>query len=213
MGIEPTWDSYEPHTDFEDQGHHQEPVTSNTQTGQPQAYQTGRASSRVAWLHADMFTVDVHSLLWGSVRTDFHLGCGLRSTPRFEKRCHPGKMAFLALGARLEETTIVSAWSAPPGGGCKYAEIRGELRVGGVDCGYNCVKFAVIANRQGSGARRSDAGLEASGESPLWRALMTHGVASGVGSPWINLRRFRWQAHLPCWLLHSWAQLFCREWK
>ena len=29
MGIEPTWDSYEPHTDFEDQGHHQEPVTSN----------------------------------------------------------------------------------------------------------------------------------------------------------------------------------------
>ena len=28
MGIEPTWDSYEPHTDFEDQGHHQEPVTS-----------------------------------------------------------------------------------------------------------------------------------------------------------------------------------------
>ncbi len=28
MGIEPTRDSYEPHTDFEDQGHHQEPVTS-----------------------------------------------------------------------------------------------------------------------------------------------------------------------------------------
>ena len=28
MGIEPTWDSYEPHTDFEDQGHRQEPVTS-----------------------------------------------------------------------------------------------------------------------------------------------------------------------------------------
>ena len=28
MGIEPTWDSYEPHTGFEDQGHHQEPVTS-----------------------------------------------------------------------------------------------------------------------------------------------------------------------------------------
>jgi hypothetical protein len=28
MGIEPTWDPYEPHTDFEDQGRHQEPITS-----------------------------------------------------------------------------------------------------------------------------------------------------------------------------------------
>ena len=28
MGIEPTWDPYGPHTDFEDQGHHQAPVTS-----------------------------------------------------------------------------------------------------------------------------------------------------------------------------------------
>jgi hypothetical protein len=28
MGIEPTRDSCEPHTGFEDQGHHQEPVTS-----------------------------------------------------------------------------------------------------------------------------------------------------------------------------------------
>ena len=28
MGIEPTRSSYEPHTGFEDQGHHQAPVTS-----------------------------------------------------------------------------------------------------------------------------------------------------------------------------------------
>jgi hypothetical protein len=28
MGIEPTRDSFEPHTGFEDQGHHQAPVTS-----------------------------------------------------------------------------------------------------------------------------------------------------------------------------------------
>ena len=28
MGIEPTWDPYEPHTDFEDQGRHQAPITS-----------------------------------------------------------------------------------------------------------------------------------------------------------------------------------------
>ena len=28
MGIEPTQDAYTPHTGFEDQGHHQAPVTS-----------------------------------------------------------------------------------------------------------------------------------------------------------------------------------------
>ena len=28
MGIEPTRDPYEPHTDFEDQGRHQAPITS-----------------------------------------------------------------------------------------------------------------------------------------------------------------------------------------
>ena len=30
MGIEPTWDPCEPLTGFEDQGHHQTPVTSET---------------------------------------------------------------------------------------------------------------------------------------------------------------------------------------
>lgn len=30
MGIEPTRDPYEPHTGFEDQGHHQAPFTSET---------------------------------------------------------------------------------------------------------------------------------------------------------------------------------------
>ena len=33
MGIEPTWDPYEPHTGFEDQGHHQAPVTSDDPNG------------------------------------------------------------------------------------------------------------------------------------------------------------------------------------
>ena len=57
MGIEPTWDSYEPHTDFEDQGHHQEPVTSN---------RTRLPFTQMGWQRTAASNADQHSFYIGS---------------------------------------------------------------------------------------------------------------------------------------------------